>query len=554
MNKKIIVLIVAVFFSFGVFGEEMETKDVVEEKDVTDIEDKKDVEDKADEKDLVVEISEPIEDKETFKPEMILPQKGIIIVDRMLNLKINIFPEHDSFLNARLYKGSKGSYRLIVTIIEKSGKLREIELNTDEVFIKNMREKLTIFYQEPAKKVVKAVVKTDKTEKKKQEVAVSSSGRKLLRDDMGLLAEMLSASIIYSGGWGATLPFVFGGNDAHYKAYVASSLIGAGLGFFAPFLALRKSDVSSGAAIGGELGGMRGSLDGFLLFTLFGGFDYNEVRLRGMLGMLTAVGMTEYALGIYMADDMNISEQNMRAITLYSWLGYISGLELSFLIGGSGRESLDTKGYGARLLSGAVFIGGAAGMISGYYLAKNSHYTNGDTVVAGTAISVVAGLPLALTSLGRDVDARIYSGVALGGTIGGMALGHYIADNFDFLTWESALVTLGTIGGSLLGFGIAFLASDDIFTSAGTYTVPIAVGGAIGFTSLFFVFYKNALKRRVENKKTASNFSFSINPTAFTSIGRKPKVGRKTATDPDLMENFIDELPSNTMINLQYKF
>ncbi len=40
-----------------------------------------------------------------------------------------------------------------------------------------MREKLTIFYQEPAKKVVKAVVKTDKTEKKKQEVAVSSSGR-----------------------------------------------------------------------------------------------------------------------------------------------------------------------------------------------------------------------------------------------------------------------------------------------------------------------------------------------------------------------------------------
>lgn len=186
---------------------------------------------------------------------------------------------------------------------------------------------------------------------------------------------------------------------------------------------------------------------------------------------------------------MNISEQNMRGITLYSWLGYISGLELSFLIGGSGSDSLDTKGYGARLLAGAVLIGGTAGMISGYYLAKNSNYTNGDTVVAGTAVSVVAGLPLALTSLGRSVDARIYSGVALGGTIGGMALGHFMADRLDFLTWESALVTLGTIGGSLLGFGIAFLASNNIFTNVGTYTVPIAVSGAVGFTSLFFVFF-----------------------------------------------------------------
>ena len=525
---KISVLIFVLFFGFGVFGEE------------------------TDEKDLVVEIS-PVEVEETFEPEMILPEKGIIVIDRILNLKINIFP-NNNFLNARLYKGSLGSYRLIATVIETSGKLREIEINTDEVFIKSIREKLAIFYEEPTKKIVKAVTQPDKPQEKKEDVAVSSSGRKLLKDDMGLLAEMLAASIIYSGGWGATLPFVFGGDDASYKAYVASSLIGAGLGFFAPFLALRNSDVSSGAAIGGELGGMRGSLDGFLLFTLFGGFDYNEVRLRGMLGMLTAVGMTEYALGIYMADDMNISEQNMRAITLYSWLGYISGLELSFLIGGSDENSLDTKGYGARLLAGAVFIGGTAGMISGYYLAKNSHYTNGDTVIAGTAVSVVAGLPLALTSLGRSVDARIYSGVALGGTIGGMALGHYIADNFDFLTWESALVTLGTIGGSLLGFGIAFLASDDIFDSAGTYTVPIAVGGAIGFTSLFFVFYKNALNRRLEDKKTASNFSFSINPAALTSIGRKPSVGKKTAMDPDLMEDFIEELPTNTMLNIQYKF
>ena len=452
-----------------------------------------------------------------------------------------------------------GTYRLIATIIEKSGKLREIEINTDKIFIDNMREKLAVFYEEPEKKEKAVLVRSQKPEEtggKIKDEKAPVDGRRLIRDDMGLLAEMLSASIIYSGGWGATLPFIFAGEEASYKAYVASSLIGAGLGFFAPFLALRKSKVSSGAAIGGELGGMRGSLDGFLLFTMFSGFDYdNEVRLRGMLGMLTAVGMTEYALGIYMADDMNISEQNMRAVTLYSWLGYISGLELSFLVGGAGDDSLDTKGYGSRLLSGALLIGGTAGMIGGYYLAKSSHYTNGDSVVAGTTVSVVAGLPVAFTSLGRGVDARVYSGIALAGTVGGIALGHYIADQFDFLTWESALVTLGTIGGSLMGFGIAFLASDDLFDDRiGKFTIPIAIGGAVGFTSLFFVFYKNALKRRIENRKSASNFSFSINPYAFTAIGKKHQIGRKTAMDPDLMEDFIEEMPSNTMINIQYKF
>lgn len=566
MKKGInaIFFILVLMFGFVVLGEEgtdlVDGVDTAQENSgESEKSVEKDAEDKTestDEKDVTLELSDVFEDKEVFEPEMVFPEKGIIIIDRMLNLKFNIFPNHDNFLNARLYKGSMGTYRLIATIIEKSGKLKEIEINTNEVFIKNVREKLKIFYQEPMKEKKLAEVSSPQKEKaSKPESKTAEGGRKLIKDDMGILAELLAVSIMYSGGWGATLPLVFAGEEASYKAYVASSLIGAGLGFFAPFLALRKSEISTGAAIAAELGGMRGSLDGFLLFTLFAGFDYNEVRLRGMFGLFTALGMTEYALGIYMADDMNISEQQMRAITVYTWLGYISGLELSFLIGGSGKSSLDTKGYGARLLSGAVLIGGTAGMISGYYLSKNSNYTNGDSVVAGTAVSVVAGLPLSLTSLGKDVDARVYSGVALAGTVGGMVLGHYLADSFDFLAWESALVSLGTIGGSLLGFGIAFLASDDLFSDRiGNFTVPIAVGGAIGFTSLFFVFYKNAMQRRVDAKKTASNFSFSINPYAFTSIGRKPEVGKRTALDPDLMEEFINELPSNTMISIQYRF
>lgn len=542
---KAILFILVLLAGFSVSAEGKDSENGV------DIQEEADGKSESDDKDLMIDMSGILTEKESFEPEMVFPDKGIIIIDRLLNYKLNLFPNPDSFLNARLYKGSRGTYRLVVTMVGKSGKLKELELNTNGIFMKNMRDKLAIFYEEPQKKVANAVIKPEKAVKADK----VPQNRKLIRDDMGLLAEMLSASIIYSGGWGATLPFVFAGEEASYKAYVASSLIGAGLGFFAPFLALRKSEVSSGAAIGAELGGMRGSLDGFLLFTLFAGFDYNEVRLRGMFGLFTALGMTEYALGMYIADDMKISEQQMRAITVYTWLGYISGLELSFLIGGAGKSSLDTKGYGARLLSGAVLIGGTAGMISGYYLSKNSHYTNGDSVIAGAAVSVVAGLPLALTSLGRDVDARIYSGVALAGTVGGMVLGHYLADSFDFLAWESALVTLGTIGGSLLGFGIAFLASDDLFSDrVGNFTVPIAVGGAVGFTSLFFVFYKNALKRRVDSKKTASNFSFTINPYALSSISRKPKAGKRTAQDPALMEEFINEIPSNTMINVQYKF
>ena len=47
--------------------------------------------------DVVLELPEIFDENEVFEPEMIFPDKGIIIIDRMLNLKFNIFPNHDNF-------------------------------------------------------------------------------------------------------------------------------------------------------------------------------------------------------------------------------------------------------------------------------------------------------------------------------------------------------------------------------------------------------------------------------------------------------------------------
>jgi hypothetical protein len=495
------------------------------------------------------------EEVEQFIPVWLSEEEGLIDLSREWNSKIKAFPEAPVFLNARFYKGTLGNYKIIILFVHIDGHLEETQLIVPESVVQGMREKITSV---SAKE--KSAVQIQKTVPKKEKEETVASGRKLLRDDMGVMAELLAASIMYSGGWGATLPWIFGGEKATAKAYLSSSLLGAGIGFFAPFLALRKSDLSTGGAIGAELGGLRGALDGFLLFSLLAGFDDRDTtKIRGMTGLMTSISMTEYIAGMYIADRMNISEERMRAITLYSFIGYATGLELFFLAAGDAKDAglndvSRTTGIG--ILSGVMLAGGIGGMFGGYYLSGKAHYTNGDTVIAGTTIPVIAGLPLALASLGDDVDTRIYSGVALAGTVAGTLTGHYFAKNMDFKSWQAVMVDLGTIGGALIGFGLAYLIGDDeIFENTGKYTVPIAVGGAVGFAALMAVFAKDAKKQKIEHEKSLlSGFKINLNPYAFTMLDRSHRVNEKTLQDPQLIENYISEHSSNTMLNLSYEF
>lgn len=494
---------------------------------------------------------EPEKVVEQFIPVWLSEEHGLIDLSREWNSKLKIFPEMPVFLNARFYKGNVENYKIIILFVHSDGHLEETELVVTEPVITGIRDKVAAYTMEE-KKV--------ETAQKDMKEIVKSTDRTLLKNDMGVMAELLAASIMYSGGWGASLPWIFGGEKATAKAYLSSSLLGAGIGFFAPFLALRKSDLSTGGAIGAELGGLRGALDGFLLFSLLAGFDdHDTTKVRGMTGLITSISITEYITGMYIADRMKISEERMRAVTLYSFTGYLAGLELFLLAAGDGGDenlSSISRKDGIRILSGAMLAGGVAGMTAGYYLSGKAHYTNGDTVIAGTTIPVVAGLPLALASLGDDVDARIYAGVSLAGTIAGAVTGHYFAKTMDFKSWQAVMVDLGTIGGALIGFGLAYLIGDDeIFRNTGKYTVPIAVGGAVGFAALMAVFAKDAKKQKIEHESSIlSGFKINLNPYAFTALDRNHRVNEKTLQDPQLIENYISEYSSNTMLNLSYEF
>ena len=562
MKNSLFILIAALFFSGHLVAQNMETATVTDE-DVTDdgengdeeSSDEESTESGEDEHDddaaMAKTVVEPETEIEQFIPVWLSEENGLIDLSREWNSKIKVFPEVPVFLNARFYKGTLGNYKIIILFVHIDGKLEETELVVAKPVVQSIRDKVAAYSIEE-KKV--------ETAHKEMKEIVKSRDRSLLKDDMGVMAELLAASIIYSGGWGATLPWIFGGKDATGKAYLSSSLLGAGIGFFAPFLALRNSSVSTGGAIGAELGGLRGALDGFLLFSLLAGLDTrNTTKIRGMTALMTSISITEYIAGMYIADKMNLSEERMRAITVYSFLGYLTGLEMFFLAAGDG-EGLSSKDdeeqLGIRLLSGAMFAGGIGGLVTGYYLSGKARYTNGDSVILGTTVPVVAGLPLALASLGDNIDPRIYSGVALAGTVAGVVTGHYFAKNMDFKTWQAVMVDLGTIGGALIGFGLAYLIGDDeIFENTGKYTVPIAVGGAVGFAALMAVFAKDAKKQKIEHEKSLlSGFKINLNPYAFTMLGRNHRVNEKTLQDPQLIENYISEYSSNTILNLSYEF
>lgn len=496
-------------------------------------------------------VIKPEKEAEMFIPVWLSEEHGLIDLSREWNLKLKVFPEAPMFLDARFYRGTQGNYKIIILFAHIDGRLEETELVVPEPVVQDIRNKVALSSMEEKK-----VEGAQKDIKK----ALKTSGRTLLRDDMGVMAELLAASILYSGGWGAALPWIFAGEDAGAKAYLSSSLLGAGIGFFAPFLALRKSDLSTGGAIGAEFGGLRGALDGFLLFSLLAGFDDdNTTKNRGMVGLITSISMAEYVAGMYIADKMQISEERMRAVTLYSFMGYIAGLEMFFLVAGDGTGdglSNVSRTTGVRILSGTMLAGSIGGMFGGYYLSGKAHYTSGDTVIVGTIMPLITGLPLALASLGDDVDARIFSGIALAGTIGGTLTGHYLAKSMDFKSWQAVMVNLGTIGGALIGFGLAYLIADEeIFRNTGKYTVPIAVGAAAGFASLVAVFAKDAKKQKIEHETSLlSGLKINLNPYAFTMLDRNQKISEKTIQDPQALENYLTEYSSNTILNISYEF
>ena len=69
------------------------------------------------------------------------------------------------------------------------------------------------------------------------------------------------------------------------------------------------------------------------------------------------------------------------------------------------------------------------------------------------------------------------------------------------------------------------------------------------------VFAKDAKKQKIEHESSIlSGFKINLNPYAFTALDRNHRVNEKTLQDPQLIENYISEYSSNTMLNLSYEF
>ncbi|HQI06002.1 MAG TPA: hypothetical protein PL195_12145, partial [bacterium] len=160
---------------------------------------------------------EPEKVVEQFIPVWLSEEHGLIDLSREWNSKLKIFPEMPVFLNARFYKGNVENYKIIILFVHSDGHLEETELVVTEPVITGIRDKVAAYTMEE-KKV--------ETAQKDMKEIVKSTDRTLLKNDMGVMAELLAASIMYSGGWGASLPWIFGGEKATAKAYLSSSLLG----------------------------------------------------------------------------------------------------------------------------------------------------------------------------------------------------------------------------------------------------------------------------------------------------------------------------------------
>ncbi|HSH44715.1 MAG TPA: hypothetical protein VK966_02610, partial [Longimicrobiales bacterium] len=288
------------------------------------------------------------------------------------------------------------------------------------------------------------------------------------RDQAGrylLLGTSTAAGLAFYG-W--AVPSIFDvdstrGQVALYMLVSAGSILG-------PWLWSDDRAVTYGMSNAALWGASRGALHGLALHRLLEGADPPEFSCpdatpecfeeaardqdawkRRRLATALALSVAEGVGALAWAKHDNASAGDAHLVGVASDFGAGWGIGLATLLG----AEEDGTGVAAAGLAGA-----AAGLAGGLLLADRRNYGWGDVEVrrAGGLVGGYGGAVLADVA-GSD-EPELFAGLAVAGSVAGLALTERLLGEREFTAGEGMLVDLGTAAGGLLGLGLAFLATD----------------------------------------------------------------------------------------------
>ena len=384
----------------------------------------------------------------------------LVVIDRGLERRINLFADVPGFIEARLFEAPDGSFTLEITHTV-GGRLARTRRALTPAEAARFRARVT--------------------------AALTSRARTALVDQDGRTELLVGAFTLALGYYGWAVPVVLHVDDE--RTAIGLYTLTAGVSFFAPLAATARARVTRGQASLANWGGTRGVVNGMMVAALF---DAEGSSSRGLIGAGLAGSLAGGIAGYVAAGRADYPQGSADAMGMLGDVGIGVGLLTGYLLGGFDRDPATFADRRIGWLGGLT--GAALGLFAGNRLAALERTTRGDVGVfrASTLIGASAGFTTVFAS--DDDPGGFTKGQAAGllaGTGAGLVAARLLTRGRDFTSSQGTLVSVGSLGGGLLGAGLAYLATDedsdnDLVVIGGT------AGAIVGFAVLYATFNDEA--------------------------------------------------------------
>lgn len=390
---------------------------------------------------------------------------SVLEITPSLRQQLDLFPEVEGFVRARLFAGEDGAHVLEITLSRSGRESRQLR-SLATASVDSLRARLDAHLSRP-----------------RLGRGLDHSGRgKLVFDGV-----VMSVAV-----YGPFAPVVLGVRGT--RPGLAAYMLTCSAGFYAPYRLTRDTDVTHAHRSLTLYGATRGVVAGFLLESLIMGSggsdepgderseDGSDDTPRAAFRFATGTSVSAAWLGFRAVRWRGYSLGQAETVGVMGDFGLATGAGLAWVTG------LYDEDRALRAGDAMALTFGGAGLWLGERMGHRQPYTQGDAQVlrAGGVTGILAALPL-VNATGTE-SSRAHVAGALVGEVAGIALTDHLLEGCSFSFGESLIVSGGQVAGTLLGLGLTYLADTDDNLDDLAYYTSAAVGSVGGFALTFRLF------------------------------------------------------------------
>ncbi len=365
------------------------------------------------------------------------------------------------------------------------GKYAEAEAAFLEIARESVQNERRAAAAELAKQSARRILRQAPTEKPLAKPAAS-------QDEEEGRSTYLAMTTLLGLNYGWMVPTIL--DVKNPRSFVGLYLLSAASSFAIPYLITKEDEITQGMSTLASAGSYVGLAHGALAYSLLSGRNGtgSQAKPRRLLASMLVSSVAEGAIGYWWAKNNAISAGHASSIATGSVVGLGYGAGLAFVVTGEEDKF--------RLQLGGILAGSIGGIIGGHYYDQLRSPTRGDISTAtftGLLGAYVSAVPLVI---GEVDDVRILSGTLLAGATLGLLLGDTLTKEVEYSTGQSALLSLGSIAGGLVGAGSAFFVYPGDSDTAVKWVIA---GSALGAMGGFYAMY-NAIEPERDSGTTTA--------------------------------------------------